>query len=386
MKSGVSRFLVSTILLVALTWIATAIINPYGVWPKPLGDLYPLKTARINSVRLVKAYDLFKGCPDHLITGMSTVVWGIDPDTYPLPDKVLYNGGIVGSAAMEQYYYVMRYLDQCPGVTKVYLDANPGSFQNLRITPKDFQLDRLQGLFISPTDLSFALFSRSALSASFDTVLQNESGIVQHMVYDRGNGFHRLIESSYEVYYNNFVTLLKGTFRTRVHVSNLEIAYFRQLVNELRRRGIEVVVFFGPTHPFMGYMGRFDGITPGVSSSVYQDGVRKAIADITDFTDFNLYNGIVGEDIAKSDYFIDYIHYRPRLGELVLEVLNGHRRHELPANFGVTVTRGNVDQFLKEYHAGLDHWAADYPQYAKMIETSYQHSHSAVLPEFDLDW
>src|SRR4051812_5702633 len=73
------------------------LINPYGIWPDLLKGKYAQKTARVNSVRMVKAYDLRKGCPDAVITGMSTVVWGIDPQTYPVAGKKLYNGGIVGS-------------------------------------------------------------------------------------------------------------------------------------------------------------------------------------------------------------------------------------------------------------------------------------------------
>src|SRR4051812_27496527 len=130
-----ARVAVCFVVMLGLLAACNIVLNPFGIWPDLLGRQINVRmTARIDSVRLVKAYDLLKRSPhaqekqlrspDALITGMSSVAWGIDPEQYPVPDKVLYNGGLPGSSAAEQYHYVKVWLDQAPTIKKVYVDIN----------------------------------------------------------------------------------------------------------------------------------------------------------------------------------------------------------------------------------------------------------------------
>jgi hypothetical protein len=368
--------LVAALVVVSFFVLATTVaVNPYGVWPSLFGrDLFPKKTARVNSVRMVKAYDLFNRCPDHVITGMSTVVWGIDPADYPVVGKSFYNGGIVGSSMIGQYYYIMRYLAQCPKISRVYLDVKFQSFTVNRVEPSDMIMSRLQGSMIDPADMVVMSFTRSALTAVYDTVEQARSGIVDQMLYDRGDGFHKFPPASDDVYYGNFMMYLNLAYRLNVRLSQMQVSYFRELVTELKRRNIEVVVYFGAVHPFLEYSNRFDGAPGGHNSAEMNEELKREIAKITDFYDFSTYSSLVGEDIAHTKYFIDDIHYRPALGVLMLKALNEQRTADMAASFGEKVTAANVESFLDEQRRGIDQWALDYPQYSAQIREHYAKS------------
>jgi hypothetical protein len=363
------------------------IVNPYGIWPTVFGkELFPMKTARVNSVRMVKAYDLFHKCPDHVITGMSTVVWGIDPSQYPVQGKTLYNGGIVGSSMIGQYYYMMRYLAQCPNISRVYLDVNGESVTSTRVEPNDMLMTRLQREVIDPADYVVASFTRTALTAAFNTVRWSWDGIVTQMLYDRGDGYHGFPEASDEVYYRNFMAYLNGAIRIKTHIGAVQIAYFKALVTELRRRDIEVIVYFGAIHPFLQYSGHFDGPEGGTNRADMYDELKRQIAGVTDFYDFSSYNSIVGEDIAHTKYFIDDIHYRYRMGLLMLKVLNGERDAGLPVSFGAKVTASNVENFLIEQRRGIDQWAADFPQYSSAILDHFAKEPLLPNEKLPMDW
>jgi len=365
---------VGTLVICGFVVCFNVLINPYGIWPDLLNGYYAKKTARINSVRMVKAYDLLKACPDAIITGMSSVVWGIDPPTYPVEGKKLYNGGIVGSNAIEQYAYVKTFLDQCPTISKLYIDVNFESFHNSRIPPSDFVYDRLDRSSRTLDDIVFTTFSRSAIIASLQTIWFKRTQLVEKMVFDRGDGFHRIPDAPYEIYKKNFLMYLSGAYQLiGIEIDEAEIAAFAEMVRLAKSRGVEVEVYFAPIHYWLHYMRRYDGPV-GHTSSKLQFELKRRIAQIHDFWDFNQYNRISAESVDHADHFIDMIHYRPVTGEGVLAIMNGHQRSDLPADFGVKVTKQTIEKHLAEFDAGLDRWERDHEEDATLIRNTYKNS------------
>jgi hypothetical protein len=373
--------------LAAVVFIATAMVNPYGVWPQ-IPDFLTKHTERINSVRLVKSYDLYRSCPDHVITGMSTVVWGIDPELYPVEDKVLYNGGIVGSSMIEQYDYIMRYLALCPNISRVYLDVKLESFENLRINAKDFLASRVQQAAILPNDVLFTNFSKSAVAASWATISHHLDGTIDQRVYDTGDGFHHLIETTDStIYLNNFRNFIASAASNDNYVSNLQLSHFRALVAELKRRNIEVVVYFGPMHMLLQYQMTVLGYHPEDPDEPFDhlEQLKREVAKVTDFYDFTVYGPLIDEDIADTKMFIDQIHYRPRLGAMIMAAING-QRDGLPEGFGQLVTEANLEANLAEARAGVAKWAAAFPNYKKEVDDHVTVAVRGSIPELADNW
>jgi hypothetical protein len=302
---------------------------------------------------------------------MSTVVWGINPQTYPRRGFSLYNGGIVGSSMEEQYYYVLRYLQQCPNISRVYLDLNGEAFQD-RAPQRDFVPDRLTTA-IYPPDLLFTTFSSSAIFAAARTIYNAWTQRIQQMLSDNGDGFHfRPNMGRDEDHYNAIVGFLNlDDSRRVVRVSELQMSYFEQLVHELNQRNIELIAFFGPISQFLFAQAEareVHTVRPG--ENMYFD-LRRRIAAITDFWDFGLNNAITGEDIAKTKYFFDQIHYFPELGTLALAAINGIGDQSLPKNFVVHVTSTTIDAHIAALRQGNEHWRTKYPMYWQMITDHY---------------
>jgi hypothetical protein len=248
-------------------------------------------------------------------------------------------------------------------------------------------MSRLQSTVIDPADVVVTSFTRSALIATYDTLDQTRTGIVNQMLYDRGDGFHKFPPASDDVYYRNFMMYLDLAYRLNIRLSQMQVSYFRELVTELRRRNIEVIVYFGAVHPFLEYSNRFDGAPGGHSTPQMNEELKREITKITDFYDFSTYSSLVGEDIAHTKYFIDDIHYRPALGALMLKALNGQRTADMPSSFGEKVTAENVEGFLDEQRRGIDQWAADYPQYSAQIREHFAKSPIATDQSWEkLEW
>ena len=370
-KTFLVLFVAGALIICGVIVGLNVLINPYGIWTDRLHGKYAKKTARLNSVRMVKAYDLLKACPDAVITGMSSVVWGIDPLKYPVAGKKLYNGGIVGSNVVEQYAYVRTFLDQCPNISKLYIDVNFESYFKWRMPPSDFIYDRLDRS--SPTfgDIIFTTLSRSAILASLQTIQLERDKVIDSRVFDRGDGFHRIPDASYEVYKNNFLMYLNGVSQNQLEIDDVQIAYLAEMVRLAESRGVDVQAYFAPIHYWLHYMRRYDG-PEGYSTDRLQAELKRKIAQIHDFWDFNLYNRISAEPVDHADHFIDMIHYRPVTGQAVLSVINGQRQSNLPENFGVIVTRENVEQYLTKFNAGLDQWEGDVPEDAARIRAAFK--------------
>ena len=363
-----------SILIVALgLFLALVVIDPFGVWPTKLSSgFFNPKAERINTVRLGKAYDLLRNCPDDVITGMSTVVWGIDPDDYPRKGYSLYNGGIVGSTMEEQYYYLKHYLNQCPNIGRIYLDLNAETFRE-RPPQRDFVPERLTEAVMYPPDLIFTSFSSSAILASARTVTDAYTGRVNRMLYDSGNGFHfHPSKARDEDRYKSIVRFLTlDKTHSVIRVSKLQISYLRQLVHELKKRNIELVAFFGPISQVLFAQAEQREVLPvRPGENMYFD-IRRQIAEITSFWDFGLNNNITGDDISHTKHFFDQIHYFPTTGTAVLAAVNGRKDPSLPDNFAVYVTQDNINDHIERLKQGNIQWRQQFPHYYQMISDHY---------------
>jgi hypothetical protein len=348
-------------------------VDPFGVWPTRLSwQLFGPKAERIDTVRLSKAYDLMRSCPDDVITGMSTVVWGIDPDQYSRANAVLYNGGIVGSSMEEQYYYIVHFIDQCPGIRKVYVDINGEALQE-RAPQRDFVPERLVSSTVYPPDIIFTTFSKSSIFAAYRTLHDAWTGRVKEMLTDNGNGFHYRPNLGQDSdHYNAIIGFLTtDDSRRPVRVSELQLAYLRQLVFELKHRNIELVLFFGPISQVLFAQAEARETLPVRPGENMYFELRRRVAEISDFWDFGLNNFITGEDIAHTKYFFDQIHYLPKLGTAVLAALNGVQDPSWPPNFVKHVTRVNIDEHIAALKAGNVEWRHEYPQYYSLIRDHY---------------
>lgn len=88
---------------------------------------------------------------------------------------------------------------------------------------------------------------------------------------------------------------------------------------------------------------------------------------------FSQYNAMTTEAIRplnkknKSDmkWFIDGVHYRQNLGNLIMDRMFDHKdpRREIPDGFGVLLTEENLADYFKELENGLERYKKEYPSF-----------------------
>lgn len=385
----VACFLLSTAALAAFN----IVMNPFGIWPNFFGrPLNPRMTARIDSVRMVRAYDLLNRSPDAkekrfrppdaLITGMSSVAWGIDPATYPHEDKVLYNCGLPGSSTEEQYHYVKLSLDQAPSIKKVYVDLNFVAFNDKAKYAPDFAFERMGATIPTFKDFVFTALTRYALVHSIHAWRRNRSGIVRHMVHDNGDGFHNYPEAGPETYKKNMEWRLAIHPLRPLHGGEIvqdQVDYLKKIVDLCKSRGVEVVLYFAPMHVWVFEQERYTGTFHLLTD------LRRRVAAIHPYWDFGLCNEINGESIEAMRYFIDTIHYRPRTGTIVLAILNGKRPPGVSETFGVKVDNTNVEEHVRRFRRSVEQWRRDNPEEALLVQAHFDEQFKKMLPKATID-
>ncbi|GAB6268704.1 MAG: hypothetical protein STSR0002_14460 [Smithella sp.] len=79
--------------------------------------------------------------------------------------------------------------------------------------------------------------------------------------------------------------------------------------------------------------------------------VKKRLAALTDFYDFSGFNSVTTDPMN----FYEEVHFRYRVGDMIIKRLFGAGTIELPDDFGVLVTKQNIDQHLQSQKLELEH-------------------------------
>jgi len=73
---------------------------------------------------------------------------------------------------------------------------------------------------------------------------------------------------------------------------------------------------------------------------------KKQLAAMTDYYDFSGLNSVT----TNNYYYYETSHYRPTAGDMMLKRIFGYPPVVVPNDFGVLVTKQNVDEHLRRLH------------------------------------
>ena len=108
----------------------------------------------------------------------------------------------------------------------------------------------------------------------------------------------------------------------------------RETVDLLKAHGIRLIVFINPIH-------KATYLATGLETFFL---FEKELSGITDFYDFSGLNSIT----TNNYYYYETSHYRPKVGALMLARMLNDGSLKVPADFGVLVTKGNIEQHLAD--------------------------------------
>ncbi len=133
----------------------------------------------------------------------------------------------------------------------------------------------------------------------------------------------------------------KPVFKSPFHVEGDRVREtledIKKIVELAKARGIRLIIFINPIHK-----------TTLLDTDLSQFGqFEKALSSITDFWDFSGLNSIT----TNNYYHYETLHYRSKVGDMMLARMLGYKNVTVPADFGVFVTPENIDRHLENLRA-----------------------------------
>jgi hypothetical protein len=100
---------------------------------------------------------------------------------------------------------------------------------------------------------------------------------------------------------------------------------------------------------------------------------KRQVVQITPVWDFFNYNSITTEKMqGVMQHYTDDSHYKPTVGNLVIDKITGQANKSIPADFGVLLTPSNVEKQISKMRDARVTWRENNPEMVKLVETKYQ--------------
>lgn len=349
--------------------LLNAAVDPYGVINSPeLPGVNQLKPEQFNHVRLFKAIDVIRNEPKIVLLGSSRTDLGLNPKHPGLkPGNSRYNLALVGPNMYEVKRYFDHALTNQPDLKTVVIGLDFFMFNDLKTNAPDFKESLLNQETIPLQEVINSTLSLNALNASKST-LSSSIKSKAYFLYD-ANGMRFI--------YNNkpkkplpvgFQDMLKGLMASEGYykeyrLSDSFLEDFQDIVETCKEQGIELKVFISPSHATQWESLRVSGLWP-----VFEKWKHRLV-EITPVWDFSGYNSITTEAIGEGmKNYWDSSHYREEVGDLILNRLFSYQSQTVPEDFGVLITRENVESHLGKIRNERESWAKTNPDLVQLVE------------------
>ncbi len=346
-------------------------VNPYGIW----------ETKRINGINAfvnVTGYErLYKmiQIPKHenanvLFLGSSTVKKALYPQTYfKLTGMETYNAAFDAAQICEMKQEVEQAIRFNPKLKEIVIGLNWFMFHvKYEGVADNFPSGQVGTRLPSILLMGSFLCSMDALKDSIDVIKKNRTGEYWYNVIDddgKMNVHH--LEHEYETSTNieqfsidtiGHIPLFKACY-----LSEKNMEEYASIVELCKRNDIKVKVFINPVHSIF-------------LESIYTAGVgekfenwKRQLALIHPVYDFAHYSLIGNEPFSVTrKYWRNTQHEMPLTGDLVLMRLTDKTLPDEVGEFGLLLTKENVEEVLARERKLREHWRNNNPQIVQFVE------------------
>jgi hypothetical protein len=127
-------------------------------------------------------------------------------------------------------------------------------------------------------------------------------------------------------------------------VADQALSEIQELISLSKENNFQLIIFINPIYSKL-YLNPAAGLFP----------VKEKLALITDYYDFSGINSVTN----NSYYSYDGDHYRYIVGDMIIKKIFGSGKINVPQDFGVFVTRQNVDEHIKRQKLELEKYLAE---------------------------
>jgi len=359
-------FALSAVVLLALFFAVTFVVDPYGVSPLRLAwpGINTVKPKRLAIDRLIKPYEVWRDQPRAVFLGTSRLHEGIDPAVLDgTRFAPAYNASMPGATLAEMAGELEQFFRLDGKLRAVFVELFLFNFVSDQPVPPPKSLPALVQEMTQ--DLAPLFLSASAIPDSLQTLLVNLAGRPAATIAPRGQWvpaanarftFHA--EAAIAYYVNEHTTRLKG-----MALKPQAFAALDRIVALCREHDAELVLMIAPSHPWDEYRFWSFGQWP-----LMDEWVRR-LSTYSNVLSFAQYNAAVAEPVTPSmTYWYDTLHFNPRLGQMMLRAFLGAADANTPANLMREVTPTTVESVLQEHRAEMSRWISENPEYPAAFE------------------
>jgi len=360
------------------------VIDPYGIYhleyPLWLGIGNKPSAEQGSYSRMIRPYRFRFYNPDLIFFGSSRAEIGLDPLSADLGGRSAFNFG-QGKMEWEENLELTKYAsDHRPQAHLIYGVDFAMLNRSIPINPS-FRKERLSatlGAFVGSGDMLQSLLSFTTFQLSSNLAALDHSSYCRfyRCLYARGRNIVNIwAQNIYEIRKElRHFMLQSRTFDADYMVldhSNPKYAAFVELVRFLYQSSHKATFFLSPSHAEQveairayGSYGHYEDWKRAMVS-ILEAQARRYKKNTIALWDFQGYNGITTiipdrKDISTLGYHLESSHYTKKTGDMVLRRVLGVRQGELPNDFGVLLTKDNIEEHLQqqrlsqqEYHKKL---------------------------------
>ncbi len=349
-------------------------IDPFGVWStSPTPGLNNQKTGQAGTERLFKIYQYELIKPEVVFLGNSRGAWGLPPRWNGAADGKVYNLAFdaqrVGDAQR-----LVRLMMRHHHPRTIVLNLDTIMMTNTAFDPRDWGGfdERIRTASRKPFGLQVAKLRDTVFS--FDALWQSYAAYQGSGKYPEARAFYengwytvkgeqqRPQAGEYrEHFWRYFTSLHKIVFPAPSSLFALQ-----RIVELAKHFGVELVVSFSPITADHLLSIEARGRTHGLEQ------IKEQIVERTPFWDFAYVNSVT----TNRYNFIDSVHYRGVTGEKMLRRMSGSPA-AVPSDFGVLVTRENIDSHLEMARKRLEGWRTRHASLFDMLKDATKHGDKA---------
>lgn len=249
----------------------------------------------------------------------------------------------VNNMLMEEYKGYTDYARQKHGGSFKYIFVGLDFFT----TNRNLQLDNTfnpPSYYIARTnDFAYrykTLFSTDVLKYSLQNYQNSRQGAAVNYAYNRDN-IKTLLEVKPAVRNQQIASSLER-YRTRIY-ANYKYRNVKSILESLKKSnpGTRFVVYTTPISAPLFELIEQQHLLP-----YYKQWLRDSVAVFGSVYCFTYPNSIT----SNLNNYYDAGHFYPRIGTLVAHKITGFPDKNIPSDFGVLLTRDNIDSFLARWH------------------------------------
>ena len=390
------------------------LVDPYDIFHiVSIPGINIAKPYVADHLRIQKAHEVKFFNPTAVIFGTSRSELGIDPE-HPAFKKLgykAYDMGMSGSGLYEIYHNLQHaYYATNKKLKLAIIELDPFMFAANRekIIFSDLILDYDENRLLSSSKQSYltntflydadAILFKTALRASLQTVLNQDSKELYQtdgMRNQEKNGMAiRIVTTGprrefidNEKYYMDKVWTIGRDHRyctSFLGEDKSTFDTFRKIIEFSRANNIEIHFFTSPSHvryilsfKEAGLWDAFEEFKKGIVNILAEDAQQYPNSKQIMLWDFMNFNSITTEPVPKSvqakmRWHWEVSHFKKAAGNLVLDRVLGFKDdvNVLPADFGVPLTKNNVQFQLQKTLHDSEVYSKKYPEYLVEIKKS----------------